>query len=120
MNDFCRSKGLIWSPSIGPGFIDKRARPNSIKVDLDRANGQTYDNNWNFVFDSGIPHYVSITSFNEWPQGSMIEPASSDPPKGFSYMTYEGAYNKTGTASETAYLERTAFWIKEFTKRYRQ
>ena len=117
MNDFCKTKGQVWSPSIGPGYIDKRAVPNSHAINLDRKNGQTYDDNWKFVLDSGIPHWVSITSFNEWHEGSMIEPASSKPPKGFSYLSYSGAYNKSGTASETAYLERTAFWVKEFTKR---
>ena len=120
MTDFCKSNGKIWSPSIGPGYVDSRAKPYSTKAYIDRRNGQTYDDNWKFVLDSGIPHWVSITSFNEWAEGSMIEPVSSEPPKGFSYLTYNGSYNKWGIASEKAYLKRTAFWIQEFTKKTRK
>ena len=117
MNDFCKSKGLIWSPSIGPGYIDRRAVPNSKAAVLDRQNGTMYDNNWNWVFNSGIPNWVSITSFNEWHEGSMLEPAKFDPPNGHGYMTYQGAYHKTGKASEMAYIERTKYWVNEYAKR---
>src|SRR5882724_8349446 len=119
MNTFARSKGLIWSPSVGPGYIDRRAVPNSKAGLVDRKNGQAYDDNWNFVFESGIPHWVSITSFNEWHEGSMIEPASASPPAGHGYSTYSGSYGKTGQASETSYIERTAHWVQQFTNQYK-
>ena len=117
MNDFCKGKGMIWSPSIGPGYIDKRGVPNSKAKTFNRDNGLMYDNNWNFVFDSGIPYWVSITSFNEWHEGSMLEPTSYNPPKGHEYLTYDGAYNKTGNASEMAYIQRTKYWVDEYSKR---
>jgi glycoprotein endo-alpha-1,2-mannosidase len=121
MNGFCKQKGLIWSPSIGPGYIDRVAVPSSKAMIFDRKNGTMYDENWNFVFDSGMPNWVSITSFNEWHEGSMIEPTSSTPPSGpHPYMTYEGAYGKAGKAAETSYLERTTYWVNEFTKRQQQ
>ena len=68
-----------------------------------------YDGNWNYVFQSGIPSWISITSLNEWHEGSMIEPASYNPPAGHGYLTYEGAYHKTSKASEMAYIERTRY-----------
>ena len=46
-----------------------------------------------------------------------IEPASSTPPAGLGYQTFEGAYGTTGAASETAYLDRTAHWSAELTRR---
>lgn len=56
-----------------------------------------------------------MTSFNEWHEGSVIEPASSSPPG--AYETFDGAYGHTGTAAETAYLTRTAYWAAEFEQR---
>ena len=60
---------------------------------------------------------MSITSFNEWHEGSTIEPARSTPPAGFNYQTYSGAYGRTGASAETAYLDRTAYWAAEFERR---
>lgn len=66
---------------------------------------------WDNALDptkGGVPTWVSVTSFNEWHEGSTIEPADSTPPAGFGYETYSGAFGKTGAAAETAYLDRTA------------
>jgi hypothetical protein len=62
----------------------------------------------------GNPDWVSVTSFNEWHEGSMIEPATSTPPTVIPYVTYNGAYGTGGTASETAYLDRTRYWVSKF------
>ena len=61
----------------------------------------------------GSADWVSITSFNEWHEGSTIEPASSNPPAGNGYQTYAGAYGTPGAASETAYLDRTRYWVDQ-------
>jgi hypothetical protein len=60
---------------------------------------------------------VSVTSFNEWHEGSVLEPARSNPPGGFGYETFVGAYGRTGADAETAYLDRTAYWAAEFEAR---
>jgi hypothetical protein len=57
---------------------------------------------------------VSITSFNEWHEGSMIEPATADTPGTLDYLDYEGAYGRTGKRAQTAYLDRTALWAATF------
>ncbi|GAA2072533.1 ThuA domain-containing protein [Actinomadura alba] len=119
-SDYARANNLIWAPSVGPGYIDDRAVPGNTTPTLDRAGGATYDREWSNALDpatGGPPSWVSITSFNEWHEGSTIEPASSAPPGGFGYQTYEGAYGKTGAAAETAYLERTKYWATEFEAR---
>jgi glucose/arabinose dehydrogenase/PKD repeat protein len=115
--EYAKAHGLIWAPSVGPGYIDDRAVPGNTTPTLGRADGATYDTEWSNALDEatgGPPTWVSVTSFNEWHEGSSIEPASGTPPAGFGYQTYEGAYGKTGAAAETAYLDRTAYWVEQF------
>lgn len=107
------ANGLVWAPSVGPGYIDDRAGPGNTTPTLDRDNGATYDREWTNALATSPP-WVSVTSFNEWHEGSSIEPASASPPAGFGYQTYSGAYGTTGTASETAYLDRTRHWVDQF------
>jgi glycoprotein endo-alpha-1,2-mannosidase len=114
---YCQAHGLVWAPSIGPGFIDDRAVPGNTTPTLDRANGATYDQEWHNALTpsiGGSPNWITITSFNEWHEGTQIEPATSNPPAGFGYQTYSGAYGTTGTASQTTYLDRTRFWVGQF------
>jgi hypothetical protein len=114
---YCASHNMVWAPSIGPGYLDDRAVPGNTTPTLDRANGATYDHEWtNAITPSigGSPNWVSITSFNEWHEGSQVEPATSNPPAGFGYLTYQGAYGTSGTASQTAYLDRTRYWVSQF------
>jgi hypothetical protein len=114
---YCKQHGLIWAPSVGPGFINNRAVPGSTTPPLDRHNGATYDTEWQNALGTstgGLPTWVTITSFNEWHEGSQIEPATSTPPSGFGYLTFTGAYGLTGGAAQTAYLNRTAHWVNQF------
>ncbi|MEU3183756.1 glycoside hydrolase family 99 protein [Streptomyces sp. NPDC006923] len=115
---FCTANGLVWSPSFGPGYIDDRAVPGNTTPTVERANGTTYDRVWQHTLTSGAtgkpPTWVSITSFNEWHEGSQIEPATANPPAGLPYQSYNGAYGKTGAAAETAYLDRTQYWVQQY------
>ncbi|MEU3979287.1 ThuA domain-containing protein [Streptomyces sp. NPDC026672] len=116
--DYARAHNLIWAPSVAPGYLDDRAVPGNSTPTVDRRNGAAYDQQWNNALDpqiGGSPTWVSVTSFNEWHEGSQIEPADSTPPAGHGYRTYDGAYGKTGTAAETSYLDRTAYWAGRFT-----
>ncbi|MFE2597595.1 ThuA domain-containing protein [Streptomyces sp. NPDC059396] len=118
--DYARANGLIWAPSVAPGYIDDRAVPGNTTPTLGRANGATYDKEWNNALDpaiGGSPTWVSVTSFNEWHEGSSIEPASSAPPGGFGYQTFSGAYGRTGADAENAYLDRTKYWVNQFSTR---
>ncbi|MER5981532.1 ThuA domain-containing protein [Streptomyces sp. NPDC001787] len=118
--DYARANGLVWSPSVAPGYIDDRAVPGNTTPTLGRENGASYDLEWSNALDpaiGGSPDWVSVTSFNEWHEGSPIEPASGTPPAGHGYQTYDGAYGRTGAAAETAYLDRTAHWVEQFTQR---
>jgi type 1 glutamine amidotransferase len=115
--DYARAHGLIWSPSVAPGYIDDRAVPGNTTPTVERADGAAYDRQWSNALDpaiGGTPTWVSVTSFNEWHEGSSIEPADATPPAGHGYQTYDGAYGLTGAAAETAYLDRTAHWVDRF------
>ena len=115
--DFCKANGLVWAPSVGPGYVDDRAVPGNTTPTLNRDNGATYDREWGNALNvstGGPPDWVSITSFNEWHEGSIIEPASSSPPAGIGYQTFVGAYGTTGAAAQTAYLDRTLHWVNQF------
>lgn len=93
---------LLCAPSVGPGFDGRRAGEPPVR---DRKNGQTYDQLWSAAL-AATPDIVTITSFNEWGEGTQIEPA--EPHKG--YAAYTGAWGTTGDAAQYAYLDRTAYW----------
>lgn len=96
----------IFAPSVGPGYIDSRAVAGSTRS-KSRANGATYDQMWQRAIDSGA-EWISITSFNEWHEGTQIEPAMSKSIPGFTYLNYEGAYGLTEYYdAETAYIDHT-------------
>jgi len=107
---FCataRTYGLLCAPVAAPGFVSVRAGP--VPYGRSRENGATYDRRW--MGDLGSrPDLVAITSYNEWHEGTQIEPAGPACLPGFCYRTYEGAYGTTGTAAAYAYLNRTGYW----------
>jgi hypothetical protein len=99
---------LLCAPSVGPGY-DARRGDGDPRV-KPRLNGLTYDRMWRAAIAAGADR-VTITSFNEWHEGTQIEPAA---PRGrhgaYRYLGYDGAWGKTGVAAETAYLDRTRYW----------
>jgi len=90
LNDFCEKNHLVFSPSIGPGYNDIRVRPWNQENIQSRANGDYYRQYFDSVKQlSPRPAFVSITSMNEWHEGTNIEPARSYRSKnGYEYETY--------------------------------
>jgi Glycosyl hydrolase family 99 len=98
-----RNLGILCAPSVGPGYQataatgDTRVKP--------RLNGGTYDSMWRAANDAGAD-IVTITSYNEWSEGTQIEPAG----RGGRYLSYDGAYGTRGRAAARAYITRTRYW----------
>lgn len=107
-----RVAGLLCAPSVGPGY-DARRSLGSTRV-KSRRRGATYDAMWSAALTSGADA-VTITSYNEWGEGTQIEAARSIArANGFAYSTYNGAWGRSGPRSESAYLDRTAYWTQAF------
>jgi hypothetical protein len=98
---------LLCAPSVGPGYDGVRA--GEAPVLSGRRDGATYDDLWTAAL-AAHPDVVTITSFNEWGEGTQIEPAAAH--RG--YRAYDGAWGLTGVAAQMAYLVRTAYWTGRF------
>ena len=109
-----RQRRLLCSPSVAPGFDARRAGMAKLPV-VAPAGGLRYDDLWRAAFGAGAD-VVSITSWNEWHEGTQIEPAKPYcfPSDGFCSPGYEGTYGRTGPAARTAYMDRTGEWAGEF------
>jgi len=105
--DEAHAHGLLCMPSVGPGYNGVRA--GELSVSRARDDGATYDNLWRAAIRAR-PDGVTITSFNEWGEGTQIEPAAPKP----GYLSYNGSWGLTGAAAQTAYLARTAYWATRF------
>ena len=107
-----RALRLLCAPSVSPGFDARRAVGTATV--RSRRDGRTYDAQWRAAMCAS-PSVVTIASYNEWHEGTQIEPATSTPPgaRG-TYRTYAGAYQLQGRRAQRAYLTRTAYWAKRF------
>ncbi len=104
--EWARQNNKLFIPSVGPGYIDLRIRPWNNVNSRERGDGTYYDRE----FAAAIavrPQIVSITSFNEWHEGTQIEPAVPKEIPGFRYRDYRPHYPEY-------YLDRTSYWISRF------
>ena len=65
----------IWVATTSPGVDTSKANEGSIQV-RPRANGDFYRETWRAAF-STYPDWIIITSWNEWREGTMIEPSAT-------------------------------------------
>ncbi len=103
-----RRLGLLCAPSVGPGYDARRATGDTRL--RPRLNGATYDAMWRGAIRAAAD-IVTVTSYNEWHEGTQIEAARS---ARRGYEGYDGAWGRYGRAAETAYLERTSYWTDRF------
>ena len=102
---------LLFVPSVGPGYIDTRVRAWNGQTTRHRRKGEYYKLAWRTA-TSLLPKFVSITSFNEWHEGTQIEESIPKTIKGeditsFTYLSYE-------PDPSDVYLTMTRTLIKDF------
>lgn len=106
MQAWAKAHNKIFIPSVGPGYEDTRIRPWNEKTSKSRDAGKYYDS----MFAAAIacnPSFISITSFNEWHEGTQIEPAVPFSSKAFQYLDY-------APQMPDYYLKRTRYWVERF------
>jgi len=102
LTTFARKSSLIFVPSVGPGYVDTRVRAWNSRNTKARRAGKYYEQAWTSAMGVGAK-IVSVTSFNEWHEGTQIEPAV---PMSCGNYTYED-YGKAGPE---VYIEMTSKW----------
>ncbi|MBN1263881.1 MAG: hypothetical protein JXA25_00200 [Anaerolineales bacterium] len=101
--------GAWFVPGINPGFSAERINYPP-EVNTERLDGLTYDLRWQAVLDGGVePVLVTVTTFNEWHEGTQIEPAAvgADNGRGYFYKDY-------GALAPEGYLDSTHDWAYRY------
>jgi hypothetical protein len=106
------AKHLVCAPSVGPGYDARRGSGDPIVKP--RRRGATYDAMWRAAIAAHADR-ITITSYNEWHEGTQIEPAAASAWHGrYRYYSYDGAWGLHGRAAGGAYLARTRYWSDVF------
>lgn len=80
MARFCREHSLAFVASVGPGYDDRRIRPWNARNHRAREGGAYYRRMWRAAVDAGAVA-VSITSYNEWGEGTQSECSNAAAPR---------------------------------------
>lgn len=106
MAEFARENSLLFIPCVGPGYVDTRIRPWNEQNTESRVEGEYYE--WMYrEAAKASPDFIGITSFNEWHEGTQIEPAV---PKEFDAYHYEDY----GAKDPEYYLRLTRYLIETY------
>jgi glycoprotein endo-alpha-1,2-mannosidase len=95
--------GLLCAPSVGPGYDARLATGDTLV--RTRSDGACYDRMWRRAIRAHAD-LVTVTSYNEWQEGTQIEPARAQAGR----PDYDGAWGREGYAARHAYLDATALW----------
>ncbi|XP_041963212.1 glycoprotein endo-alpha-1,2-mannosidase-like protein [Alosa sapidissima] len=109
---FCDGNNLLFVPSVGPGYIDTSIRPWNNHNTRNRVNGRYYETALQAALNVR-PELVSITSFNEWHEGTQIERATPKKTVTRLYLDYQ-------PHAPELYLELTRRWAEQFSKEKEQ
>ncbi len=80
----------IWAAGVLPGYDDTHVPGRTGTYIVPRNNGATYATSWTAAIASH-PEWITITSFNEWFEGAMIEPGVN---YGTQYLSLTQQYAK--------------------------
>ncbi len=103
--------GALYVPSVIPGMSARRVGY-AESTYVARDGGQTYDDQWTAALGTGVqPFIMTITSFNEWHEGTIIEPPATGKNDGHGY-----SYADFASLPPDGYLTLTHQWIDKFLK----
>ncbi|KAJ0003736.1 hypothetical protein NQD34_008834 [Periophthalmus magnuspinnatus] len=105
---FCDTNNLLFIPSVGPGYVDTAVRPWNNHNTRNRVNGRYYETSLQAAL-SVRPEIVTITSFNQWHEGTQIEKAVPKKTATRLYLDYL-------PNQPEHYLELTRQWAENFNK----
>jgi len=106
IREWTRSLGKLFIPSVGPGYDDLPIRPWNEGNHRERDGGDYYDTMFQAAIEAN-PDMISITSFNEWHEGTQIEPAIPRKTEKRTYVDYL-------PLEPGGYLEKTGEWVDRF------
>ncbi|XP_069743200.1 glycoprotein endo-alpha-1,2-mannosidase-like isoform X2 [Narcine bancroftii] len=112
IKDFCDSNNLMFIPSVGPGYIDTSIRAWNKHNTRNRVNGKYYET----ALSTALlvrPDIITVTSFNEWHEGTQIEKAVPKKSSQLVYLDYL-------PHNPDIYLEITRKWAEKFRKEKEQ
>ena len=99
----------LYIPSVIPGFSAQRVGYPADTL-VPRQDGATFSDQWAAALGTGVqPEMVTVTSFNEWHEGSMIEPPAVGADNGPGYK-----YEDFGKLRPDGYLTMTCQWVDKF------
>ena len=87
MATFAAKNNLLFVPSVGPGYVDTRIRPWNVQTTRKRLDGKYFRQSFQAALDANV-ELISVTSFNEWHEGSQVEPAIPKTVDRFKYEDY--------------------------------
>jgi glycoprotein endo-alpha-1,2-mannosidase len=100
--------GKVFVGTVCPGYLDNAAVPDGVNETAeaetrDHGSAATYDTLWRRAIDAEVP-IIAVTSFNEWHEGSQIEPVGATP-NGVAAGRY-----RTYLEGPMQYIQRTRYW----------
>lgn len=99
----------LYIPSVIPGFSAVRIGYASDTL-VPRQDGSIYADQWSAALGTAIqPVMVTVTSFNEWHEGSMIEPPAVEVE-----LSPGRFYADFGELEPDGYLDLTRQWVDTF------
>lgn len=101
------ANGKLFYPSVGPGYNDTLIRPWNAQQTRGRGRGAYYDRMWRNALHAS-PNGITITSYNEWGEGTQIEGARPHTSRNGSR-----AYADYTPDGPQFYMKRTKEWVEQ-------
>jgi len=98
-----RLQGALFAATVVPGYDEAYKQASNLFVD--RAGGDTYRAYWDIAHVSN-PQWILITSFNEWHEGSEIEPSVEFGTTYLILTAEEAAAWRSGASTDTFPIDR--------------